>query len=242
VAVGVGEVAAQPLEARGLVVDQRRRAHSHLHARRREDAERALGDGDLAERGRVHVVGHDQVAGAEVREVQDQVGRGPDHRVRLAHARRVARAAEVERDGDGQHAVAVLADRAQRLAVAGRERIAVPVRAADVVDADVQAAEVVARVRTGGGRAPRRQLALRHVAQHRAVLGVAAVGQAEAARRPQRPRLERHAPLQLAAGVGDRVAEGENALAAWVAQGRIRNRSYASGESPAGDESRTVAR
>ena len=36
----------------------------------------------------------------------------------------------------------------------------------------------------------------------------------EPARHPQRPRLQRHAPLQLAAPVGDRVAEGEHAEAA----------------------------
>ncbi len=31
------------------------------------------------------------------------------------------------------------------------------------------------------------------------------------ARRPQRPRLQRDAPLELPAAVGDRVAEGEDA-------------------------------
>ena len=50
-----------------------------------------------------------------------------------------------------------------------------------------------------------------HVAHARAVDRVAGERQPGRARHPQRPRLQRDAPLQLAAAVGDRVAEGEHA-------------------------------
>ena len=73
----------------------------------------------------------------------------------LCHLGAGARAAEVERHGRGQHAVAALGQEAERLVVAALEALALPVERAHVVDADVEAAEVVAarRRRPGPARA-----------------------------------------------------------------------------------------
>ena len=62
--VDVRDVAPQPLPARRLKRDQRRRPHRDPHAVPCQHAQRALGDVDLAERGRVDVVGHHEVARA----------------------------------------------------------------------------------------------------------------------------------------------------------------------------------
>ena len=87
----------------------------------------------------------------------------------------------------------------------------IPVRRADVVHADVEAAELVARPGVGGATLEGGDLRIHHVAHARAVGRAAGVGQPEPARQPLRPRLERDSPLQLAAAVRDRVAEGQHA-------------------------------
>jgi hypothetical protein len=96
--------------------------------------------------------------------------------------------------------------------VVAREGVRVPVERPHVVDADVERAEVVARVRRRVGLEGGELLA-GHVGRPRPVACVARVREAERARGPQRPALQRHAPLELAAAVGDRVAEGEDAEA-----------------------------
>ena len=71
--VDVGPVALQRAQPRALAGrDQRRRPHAHVHPVRREHVERALGDPHLPERGRVHVVGHHEVARAEVAQVEHE--------------------------------------------------------------------------------------------------------------------------------------------------------------------------
>ena len=120
---------------------------------------------------------------------------------------------KVQRRRRGQHPIAALApgSRAPREIVPSK-RPGVPVERAHVVDADVQAAEVVA---ASAGAAARREKAgicsPTTSVDLGAVDGVGRERQPQAARRPQRPGLQRHAPLQLAAAVGDRVAEREHA-------------------------------
>jgi hypothetical protein len=178
-----------------------------------QEVERALGDRDLPEGRRMHVVGHHQVAGSEVAQVEHQRlrrgGRRLDGGVRLDDRGSGARAAEVERDGGGEDPLAALGEEGERRAVVALEGGAVPPREPRVVGADVEAAEVVARV------LPRRgDLLGEHILHRRAVLRVRRVRQAEPAGDPQRPRLQRDAPLQLPAAVRDRVPEGEDAEAA----------------------------
>ena len=149
-AVDVGRVAAQAPPARRLAGDQRGRPHAHRHAVAREHVQRPLGDRDLAERGRVHAVGHHAVAGAEVAEVDDQrprrLRRGRSG-VQLADlVGRRGRVAEAERRGQHEHAVAARAQEARPPRRSARSNArGVPVRSPDVVHADVEAADVVPR-------------------------------------------------------------------------------------------------
>jgi hypothetical protein len=136
-----------------------------------------------------------------------------DDRVGLLDGAPGARAPEVERDRHHQHAVAAGGQRLIGERVVGGEGRRVPVGGTDVVDPGVQTAEVVA----GAGRAPvppGGHLLARDLRRASAVDRERGERQPEPARDPQRPRLQRDAPLQLAAAVGDRVAEGHDAQAA----------------------------
>ena len=115
--VDVGPVALQRAQPRAPAGrDQGRRAHAHVHAVRRQHLERALGDPHLPERGRVHVVGHHEVARAEAAQVEHE--RAVDGRLDRPRwpprPRARARAAEVERDRDHEHAVAARGQRVER--------------------------------------------------------------------------------------------------------------------------------
>jgi hypothetical protein len=121
------------------------------------------------------------------------------------------RAAEVQRHRGGEHPVAASGQELQRVPVISGEGAGIEVERADVVDAYVQAAEVPAPARL---RLHGRELAGDHLRGPRAVHGHPGVGEPQPARRPQRPRLQRDAPLQLPAAVGDRVAERDHAEAA----------------------------
>ena len=110
----------------------------------------------LAERGRVHVVGHHQVAGAEVAQVEHErpvrARRAGDDRVGLldrAPARGRPRSSGIVTTSTRSQRAA---SAASALAWSARERFRIPVGRAHVVDARVQAADVVARVRAGGAR------------------------------------------------------------------------------------------
>jgi hypothetical protein len=112
------------------------RADADLHAVGGEHVERALGDRDLAERRRMHGVGHHEVARGEPAQVEHErpvLGGGAlDGRVRLLYAGARARAAEVERDHAGEHAVAALAQERERRAQVALVRRRVPVERAHV--------------------------------------------------------------------------------------------------------------
>jgi len=187
----------------------------------------------------MHLVGHHEVARAEAAQVEQQRAmprrRRRDRRVRLLDAGR-PRPPEVERYQHGQHAVAALAEERQHRLEVRRERRRIPVRAAHVVDADVQAAEVVAEV-----RADERQLRAHDVRRPRAVDREPRVRQPEPARHPQRPGLQRHAPLQLAAAVGDRVPEREDADAARRSQ-RTRKLRVVERPAPAAEDGTATTR
>ena len=213
--VDVGPVALQALLAGpGRRADQRRRRHAHLQPVGGQHRQRPLGDPHLPERRRVHVVDHHQVAGAEVAQVEQEraalARRGLDHGVGLGDSRR-SRAAEVERERHQQDPVAARRQHVEDRGVIGGERRRVPVRPAHVVDPHVQATDVVAGVRARAAGREGRELLAAYVARQRAVDGVGRERQPEPARHPQRPRLQRHTPLELPAAVGDRVTEGEHA-------------------------------
>jgi hypothetical protein len=120
------------------------------------------------------------------------------------------RAAEILGHQHGEHAVAERVQEVERDPVVAGERGDIEVERTHVVDPHVEAADVEARARIGPRR-ERGQLARDHVGRLRPVLRIARVGQPEPARGPQRPRLQGDPPLQLAAAVGDRVAEGQDA-------------------------------
>ena len=96
------------------------------------------------------------------------------------------------------HAASAAARRAQGLAVGG----GVPVDRAGVVDADVEAGDVV-------GALQARDLLGQHVARERAVARELGERQPERLGQPLRPGLHRDAEGRLAVAVGDRVAEGD---------------------------------
>ena len=103
VPVGVGPVAAQ----RGRRVRSSRRRSAcdgraaHVHPVGGEHVERALGDRELPERRRVDVVGHHEVAGAEVAQVEHEraVARAPRRDDRVRRPRRARRAGARGRPG-----------------------------------------------------------------------------------------------------------------------------------------------
>ena len=102
----------------------------------------------------MNAVGHHVVAGAEIAQVDDQRA-GPvrislHDRVVLADLRASPRHSEPARRGERQRALAPASQEHERAPMVGREGIAVPAGEADIVDADVQAAEFVAGVRRGG--------------------------------------------------------------------------------------------
>ena len=146
-AVHVGPVALQRAHTRAPAGrDQGARTHPHLQAVRGQHLERTLGDPHLPERGRVHVVGHHEVARAEGPQVEHERALGGlDDGVGLLDGAPGARAPEVERDRHHEYALAARGQRGMGARVVGGEGLAVPVGRADVVDAGVQAAEVIAR-------------------------------------------------------------------------------------------------
>jgi len=163
-------------------------------------------------------VDHHPVARPEVLERHDEravVARRPaDACVRVRHPRARPRAPEVARDRACQHAVAAGGEEGERGAQVALEPVRLPIRRAHVVHAHVQAADVEARLRVRGACREGRGLDPRHVGGPRAVDRVGRERQPEPARDPQRPGLQRDAPLQLAAAVRDRVAQGEHPVSA----------------------------
>ena len=91
----------------------------------------------------------------------------------------------------------------------------VPVQRARVVDADVEAGDVVGAVQA-------RDLLGQHVARERAVARELGERQRERLGQPLRPRLHRHAERRLAVAVGDRVAEGDEPAAGHASAARAR--------------------
>ena len=201
------------MPARGAERDQRGWAHLDAHPVAREHIQRALGDVDLPERGGMDMVGHHQVAGAPRVQVHHQRthlrGHTNDHSVQIAHLGAGARAAQVERGGHGQHPVAARAQELQGGAEGAFEGHVIPLDRPHVIDADVQATELIARARLRALHEGRNLLP-HDIVSSRSVHREGREWQAEPACHPERPRLQRDAPLQFAAAVGDRVAEGEN--------------------------------
>jgi len=160
-----------------------------------EHRECALGDRYLPEGGGMHVVGHDQVAGAEGAQVEHQrtvVGGDPlDRGVELVHLLAGSRAPHVERSGDGEDAVAAVTHETVDLPKSLLERFCVPIEGANVVDPDVQAPELVARGGMSGQALERRDLLLHHAGDAGAVHGIAGEWQPQPPGQPQCPRLER---------------------------------------------------
>jgi hypothetical protein len=165
----------------------------------------------------MHVIGHDQVAPAEVRRSSSSA---PAVRALAATAAFPSASQPAggrprsSGKGRGQHPVAALGEEAQSGRVVADEAVRIEVERAHVVDADVEAPEVPARLRPGALSAHGRQLPRDDVGRACPVDRHSGVGKAQAAGRPQRPGLQRDAPLELTAAVGDRVAEGEDAEAA----------------------------
>jgi len=142
-----------------------------------------------------------------------------DRSVGLGYLRPRTRAAKIVRDQHRQHPFATIGDKPKRELEIALERRQCEIPCADIVDSDIQAANLVASARTGTGLLKSRDLALDDVPGPRTVGRISGVRESQTPRHPQRPRLERDAPLQLAPAVGDRVAEGEHSEGA-VAFGR----------------------
>src|SRR5204863_3027117 len=85
--------------------------------------------------------------------------------------------------------------------------------------------QVVARSGRGGRTQERGDLLGDHAARGGPVGRVTGEGQPQTAGHPQRPRLQRHAPLELAATVGNRVAERQHPQAAAVRRSGLRTLS-----------------
>ena len=125
-------------------------------ARRRRARERALGDRDLAERGRVDVVGHQDVAAAEPRRstTSAPASRAPRSMIALASA--TLAPARGRPRSSGIVAVSVRSQRRRATRAPRRappRRRTGPSRAAHVVGADVEAAEVERRRAGAAARA-----------------------------------------------------------------------------------------
>ncbi len=218
--VGVGRVAAQAPPVGGLVLDQLPGPNAGWQSGLAHHVESPFGDRDLAERRRMDVIGHHVVARAEVPQVEEvgskRLGFTRHDRIQLSHPGAAGpRTAEIVGRREGEHPVTATAELPQRGPEVGGKASRVPVRRAHVVDSDVQAAKLVASVRgrTAGGKGG--ELTVDHVSRAGSVLGVAGEGEPQSAGQPQRPGLQRHAPLQLAAAVGNRVPESEHAEAAF---------------------------
>ena len=109
---------------RRLVADQLAGRTADLQPVALEHGQRPLGDRDLAERGRVHVVGHHLVAAAEVAQVEDAArprspARCRDRRVQLARPSRPARGRP---RSSGAVTVSTRSQRSARNASARRKR------------------------------------------------------------------------------------------------------------------------
>ncbi len=172
------------------------------------------------------LVGHHEIAGAEAGKVDQKhpVGaRRTRYRlVGLGHSFGRPRATEITRQRAHQHPVAATPEPLQRpiefLLVRGQ----VPVDTADVVDADVQTADVVNRTGLGGTALQARNLLCQHIGGTCPVDSEIGEGHPEPPGQPLRPGLKRHAPLQLSAAVGYRVAESQHSEA-----DRWRHRTHA---------------
>ena len=214
-AVGVGQVASQPCSAGRLAVDQRRGHRAWLKTVLGEHGQRALRDRHLAERRRVHVIRHQHPPPAQATQVEDERplrrGAALDGGICDEHLLAGPGPPEVEWQQEGQRPVAAAREEAERAIEIVLERPGSPVDRTHVVHADVEAAELVASVGTRATALEGRNLLADHVPRAGAVDRVARERQPEPASDPERPRLERDAPLQLAAPVGDRVAEREHA-------------------------------
>ena len=164
--VDVGPVALQRAQPRARAGrDQRRGPHAHLHA---------VGSSTSSARSAIHtcpnavgctwsVITRLRAPKSRRSSTSAPCARAAASMIALAssHRRARARAAEVERDRDHEQPVAARGQRGERDRVVGGEGARVPVRGAHVVDARVQAAEVVARGRSSRGelrRARRRAM------------------------------------------------------------------------------------
>src|SRR3954453_17611803 len=215
--VRVGRIATETADRSLLPVRQRPWVDPDIGPIRGEHLERLARDRDLPERCRMDLVGHQEssaLEGAQVHYEGADVGCDAlDQAVRVLHLGAGPRAAEIERDRRGERALAARGDERERVAVAGLEIRLVPLDGADIVHADVEAADVEARVAAVRGSEETRDLDAEHVVDAGTVDREARVRAAQSPCRPQRPRLERDAPLELAAAVGYRVAEREDAQA-----------------------------
>ncbi len=196
-------------------MDQRRWADRHRQAVALQQIQRALGDRDLAQRGWVDVVCHHEPAPAQRSQVEDQRpelgGDALDRAVELTHPVTRAGAPEVERRGDRQHPITTRAQEAHGFSETALEARGVPAGRAYVVDPDVEAPDLVAGASAGCAALEDGNLRMHHAIDVRAVRRIARERQPAPARHPQRPGLQRDAPLQLAPAVGDRVTEGQQA-------------------------------
>ncbi len=161
------------------------------------------------------VVGHHELARPEITQVEHERAELAcgvlDRCVELVNPGSRAGPAEIERRRQRQCALTAVDQELERDRVIARERPDVEARTAHVVDADVQAAELVARRGMRRVGLERRDLRLDDVTGVGAVDGVTREREPEATGGPQRPGLQRHPPLELAPTVRDRVAEGEHA-------------------------------
>ena len=156
--VDVGPVALQRAQPRALArVDQRRRPHAHVHRRAPRSARSAIHTCPNAVGCTWSVI--TRLRAPKSAQVERRVSpRREDDRVRLVDPAR-ARAPEVLRDRHQQHPVAALAQEARRPARGSAANAsASQSQRAHVVDADVQAADVVAGVRERGPLRERRDL------------------------------------------------------------------------------------
>ena len=177
--------------------------------------QRALRDRDLTERRRVDTVGHHEVARTKVAQIDDQRakldGDSLDHIVGFQDRGTGPGTAEIERNREREHPLAAARQKLECERIVALELLAVEILGPYVVDANVQASELVAGIGIRAHLFEDDDLALRDILRSRAIECVGGERQTECSRDPERPRLERDSPLELAAGVRDRVAEGEHA-------------------------------
>jgi hypothetical protein len=179
--VDVGGVSSESLGRSDFVEDQIVGSGSHHHSVGLQHGKYPLGNSDLPKRGRMDVVDHHQIACLEVLQRDQQSSRHGcdrlDQAVGLRHLDLRARAPKVPGDGECHDPLAASMEELEGPAEIRRPRVLRPIIGAHVVDADVQAAELITGVGIRAAGQESRDLGPDHIFCPVPVDGVAGEGQ-----------------------------------------------------------------